>query len=182
MTDVVRHSKKLSYLLRHRPEAASLSLDTEGWCRLDQLIANTGLTRDVIADIVRMDAKQRYSFDTPATPETATKIRANQGHSTSAVNMTFATAVPPVTLYHGTSSSVAPTILKTGLKPMRRHHVHLSHEPATAHTVGARRNGPVTVFSVNAKQMLADGFKFFISENGVWLVDAVPPKYLKVLP
>lgn len=182
MNDIVQQSKRLAYLLRHRPEAAGLTLDNEGWCQLEQLVANTNLTRDLIIEIVRTDTKGRYALDTPSTPEIATKIRANQGHSTSAVKMTFTTAVPPIVLYHGTSSSVVPTILKTGLKPMSRHHVHLSHELNVAQAVGDRRHGDTTILSVDTKRMLADGFKFFISENGVWLVDAVPPKYLKVLP
>jgi len=30
--------------------------------------------------------------------------------------------------------------------------------------------------------MYADGFKFYLSENGVWLTDHVPLKYIKVEP
>jgi putative RNA 2'-phosphotransferase len=34
---------------------------------------------------------------------------------------------------------------------------------------------------VDAAGMAADGALFTCSDNGVWLVDAVPPRYLRVL-
>jgi putative RNA 2'-phosphotransferase len=38
------------------------------------------------------------------------------------------------------------------------------------------------VLRVAAGRMAADGAAFTRSANGVWLVDAVPPRYLGVLP
>jgi putative RNA 2'-phosphotransferase len=37
------------------------------------------------------------------------------------------------------------------------------------------------VLEIDCKAMLADGYEFFISDNGVYLTDSVPPKYVKVL-
>jgi putative RNA 2'-phosphotransferase len=165
-------SKYLSFLLRHKPEAAKLKLDKEGWCALAQLISNTDLTLDEIHEIVRTDSKGRYTID-------GDKIRANQGHSTGEVKLTFKSAVPPVALYHGTTRKVWEDIIRTeGLKPMSRHHVHMSADITTALIVSNRRKAENIILKVDAKRMLADGFKFFISENSVWLVDAVPAKYL----
>ena len=59
----------------------------------------------------------------------------------------------------------------------RRHHVHLSKEVETASKVGARRGKPV-ILKVNAGRLHGDGHKFFVSANGVWLTDSVPPSYL----
>lgn len=164
-------SKKLSFLLRHKPEAASLTLDKEGWCEVSQLVANTDFTVTELESIVAQDSKGRYAMRDG-------RIRANQGHSTDEVKMTFTKKVPPTVLYHGTPNGKVPVIMKEGLKPMKRHHVHLSQDTETASVVGKRR-GEFTVLTVDAKQMLADGYEFFLSENNVWLVDAVPPKYLK---
>jgi putative RNA 2'-phosphotransferase len=61
---------------------------------------------------------------------------------------------------------------------MGRHHVHLSADPETATRVGARHGKPV-VLEVAAARMAADGHRFYVSDNGVWLTDAVPPHYLK---
>jgi len=30
--------------------------------------------------------------------------------------------------------------------------------------------------------MYAEGFKFFVADNGVWLTDHVPPVFLKLRP
>nr|WP_200883109.1 RNA 2'-phosphotransferase [Massilia sp. BSC265] len=47
----------------------------------------------------------------------------------------------------------------------------------TAIAVG-RRHGQPLVLAVDAGAMHAAGFRFYRSENGVWLTDAVPPRYL----
>lgn len=166
-------SKYLSYLLRHKPEAANLDLDKEGWCAVGQILTNTNITLDELKTIVAEDSKGRYSF----TGEHGF-VRANQGHSTKGVKLTFAKAVPPAVLYHGTYDTVVETILNEGLKPMSRHHVHLTDDIETARSVGGRRRKGVTIFKIDAKRMLADGVQFFRSENDVWLVDAVPPHCL----
>lgn len=172
MTTESERSKYLSYLLRHKPEQANLTLDREGWCSIEQLLANTDFSRGELYDIVDGDQKTRYALS----PD-ALRIRANQGHSTSKVRMTYKVAVPPTVLYHGTTA--ADQILREGLKPMNRHHVHLTADLDTARSVGGRRKGTTTIFEIDAKQMLADGHKFKISENNVWLIEHVAPKYLK---
>jgi len=63
---------------------------------------------------------------------------------------------------------------------MARHHVHLSIDTETARKVGSRHGKPV-IFEINTAAMLAGGFEFFVSANGVWLVESVPPEFLKVL-
>jgi putative RNA 2'-phosphotransferase len=81
-------------------------------------------------------------------------------------------------LYHGTATAYLKSIDKQGLIKGSRHHVHLSADPNVAKTVGARHGFP-TVLTVLSGQMLADGYVFYISDNGVWLTDHVPPNYLR---
>lgn len=69
-------------------------------------------------------------------------------------------------------------IQKEGLKKMSRQHVHLSDNLETALSVGKRHGKPV-IFKVAAKEMHKQGFSFYLSENGVWLVDNVPPNFLR---
>lgn len=75
-------SRYLSYLLRHHPEKAGITLDEHGWADVHELIDGVNqderyhLTLDLLNEIVRTDEKQRYSFN-----EDKTMIRANQGHS-----------------------------------------------------------------------------------------------------
>jgi putative RNA 2'-phosphotransferase len=87
---------------------------------------------------------------------------------------------PPDRLFHGTAILFVESILRTGLHSQSRQHVHLSSDLETANKVGKRHGKPV-VLAVDAKAMVETGFDFLLSDNGVWLVAEVPPKYLCVL-
>jgi putative RNA 2'-phosphotransferase len=176
--DVVRLSKRLSFVLRHRPDSIGLTLDEAGWVDVDRLLAALAahglpLSRDDLDAVVARNDKQRFAFD-----GSGTRIRASQGHSV-AVDLGYPAADPPAELFHGTVDRFLPAILAEGLRPGRRHAVHLSPDVATARTVGGRRGRPV-VLRVDAARLAADGARFARSANGVWLVDAVPPDYLTV--
>jgi putative RNA 2'-phosphotransferase len=69
------------------------------------------------------------------------------------------------------------SILKDGLVRGKRHHVHLSKDVETATKVGARRGKPV-ILKIDAGGMHRDGHTLFLSTNGVWLTDSVPPSYM----
>ena len=169
-------SKFLSLILRHKPEAISIKLDSQGWASVSDIVigmTNTGKnvdTKDIIS-IVLNDEKGRYSLK-----DNNTMIRANQGHSIK-VDLDLKEKQPTKDLFHGTATQFVSIILKEGLKPMQRHHVHLSDNVDTAMQVGSRRGNP-HIFTVNTSAMIVDGFKFYQSVNGVWLVDNVPTKYL----
>ncbi|HTE19849.1 MAG TPA: RNA 2'-phosphotransferase [Armatimonadota bacterium] len=176
---LVRISKFLSKHLRHEPERLGLRLEPGGWVPVQDLLAacaarNLPLIRSELEEVVRRSDKQRFSFD-----ETGARIRANQGHSVE-VDLQLEPVAPPPVLYHGTGERSAGAVSTTGLKKMSRHHVHLSTDIATAKAVGARHGRPV-IFEVEAAAMHAAGSVFYCSANGVWLVDDVPPEYLRRL-
>jgi putative RNA 2'-phosphotransferase len=172
--DVVRLSKRLSYVLRHAPSSAGLTLDDAGWADVDDLLAALRLTREELEHVVAANDERRFAFD-----ETGTRIRASQGHSV-AVDLGYAVQQPPPVLFHGTVERYLPAILAEGLRPGRRHAIHLSPDAETARRVGARRGRPV-VIRVDAGGLAAAGARFTRSANGVWLVDAGPPERLRVL-
>jgi len=169
-------SKYMSLILRHKPDAIGIRLDEHGWASVDELIA--GIARDnefnmeILEEIVRTDEKQRYSFN-----EDKTLIRANQGHSIP-VDVELEEKEPPEILYHGTGEKYVSSIDAQGLISKSRLYVHLSKDDETAVKVGSRHGKPV-IYIVKAKQMYDDGYKFFISANGVWLTKEVPVKYLE---
>lgn len=174
---LVKISKYLSKHLRHTPEEIGLKLEEGGWVLVDELLAVCAkhkfvISREQLNEVVDKNNKKRFSFDT-----SGTKIRANQGHSI-AVDLQLEPQVPPDLLYHGTGQGAVESIFRTGLNKMSRHHVHLSTEVATAKSVGQRHGKPV-VFAVDAAAMHEDGYLFYRSDNGVWLVDNIPPQYLK---
>jgi putative RNA 2'-phosphotransferase len=43
------------------------------------------------------------------------------------------------------------------------------------------RHGHPVILAIDTTAMQQAGFTFYCSDNGVWLVDEVPPQYLKVL-
>jgi putative RNA 2'-phosphotransferase len=174
-----RISKFMSLVLRHQPQTAKLTLEPGGWALIDDLIAGAAgagmhFTRDELEEVVETCDKQRFGID-----ETDTKIRANQGHSTE-VDLQLAPAEPPAELFHGTPERNLTAVLRDGLFKMARHHVHLSPDTQTATKVGSRRGKPV-ILAIDAATMRADGHLFYCSANGVWLVEHVPPQYLRVL-
>lgn len=176
---LVKISKYLSKHLRHQPERLGIQLALGGWVAVDELLAACAknkftITRAELNEVVATNDKQRFSFDS-----TGTLIRANQGHSV-AVDLQLEPVTPPDVLYHGTGEKSVTSILQTGLSKMSRHHVHLSRDMATAIKVGTRHGKPV-VFAVNAAAMYQAGYEFFCSDNGVWLVDEVPPQYLELV-
>ena len=82
-------------------------------------------------------------------------------------------------MYHGTGHKNVESILATGLSKMSRHHVHLSSDITTAQKVGVRHGRPA-VLVIDSMAMQDNGYIFYCSDNGVWLVDRVPPEYLKI--
>ncbi|HQU81887.1 MAG TPA: RNA 2'-phosphotransferase [Pyrinomonadaceae bacterium] len=172
-------SKFLSLILRHAPDTINLDLDENGWANVKDLLEKSAVKGNVFSfaeleEIVATNEKKRFSFD-----ETKTKIRANQGHSLD-VEIEFEQKTPPEILYHGTAERNVGAIFAKGLQKMKRHHVHLSADTEMAQKVGARYGKPV-IFEVDTTAMLAENHEFFVSANGVWLTDEVPPKFLKLL-
>src|SRR5262249_54622636 len=132
------------------------------------------ITPTELEEVVRTNSKQRFSFD-----ESGERIRANQGHTTD-VDLQLDPTSPPAILFHGTPRQLTDTILAEGLKKMTRHHVHLSLDVETARKVGMR-HGKAVIFQIDAAAMSRDGYTFYMSANGVWLTDAVPSPYLRLL-
>jgi putative RNA 2'-phosphotransferase len=173
---LVKISKYLSKHLRHQPERIGIKLAPGGWVSIDELLAacknhSFPINRAELNEVVASNDKKRFSFDS-----TGSLIRANQGHSVE-IDLQLEPTIPPDMLYHGTGHGAVEAILREGLCKMSRHHVHLSKDIATAKTVGARHGRPL-VFAVDAAAMHEAGYTFYCSENGVWLVDSVPPEYL----
>jgi putative RNA 2'-phosphotransferase len=172
------NSKLLSYLLRHKPEQAHLILDGEGWVEIDTLLPNiqkymgVTITRTQLDEIVETNDKKRFTVRD-------NKIRAAQGHSVD-VSIRMEQKIPPTVLYHGTKGQFVASIMKQGLMKGNRNHVHLSADRATAIAVADRRKGISEILTIDTREMVDKERKFFLSENGVWLTDYVPPKYIKI--
>lgn len=172
-------SRYMSLILRHKPEVIEITLDEHGWANVNDLIYgirknNPGFNIDILEQIVRTDSKQRYSFN-----DDKSLIRANQGHSVN-VDVELKEKEPPEYLYHGTGEKYVKSINQDGLIPKSRLYVHLSKDIKTAENVG-KRHGKEVIYRINSGQMYRDGYKFYLSENGIWLTKEVPIKYLEMV-
>jgi putative RNA 2'-phosphotransferase len=173
---LVSISKFLSLVLRHKPEEIGLILDENGWANLEQLVRLSNergkrLSRELVEEVVTKNEKNRFSIS-----EDGIRIRANQGHSVEA-ELGLAPIEPPELLFHGTVERFLDAIRLQGLLRGTRMHVHLSADKQTARSVGARRGQPI-VLTVAARAMFQNGRLFYLSENGVWLTQHVPPTFL----
>jgi putative RNA 2'-phosphotransferase len=175
--DKKRISKFLSLVLRHRPEYINLQLNENGWANVDELIqkAKTRTINFSIAElneIVATNDKQRFAFN-----DDYTMIRANQGHSVKTIDLQLEAIKPPEFLYHGTVEKFLDSIKNTGLQKRSRQHVHLSQDLDTATKVGSRR-GEAVILNIASGEMHDKGFKFYRSENKVWLTEHVPTEFI----
>jgi len=176
-SDLVHTSKFLSLVLRHKPEAAGVVLDCAGWCTVTNLLKGCAryghaLSRADLEKVVAENDKKRFEFS-----KDGQRIRASQGHSVE-VDLKYDPTVPPDILYHGTATRFLDSIKSKGLVKGSRQHVHLSMSTSTAWKVGERHGKPV-VIPVDAGEMHKAGIQFYLTPNSVWLVDAVPPQYLR---
>jgi putative RNA 2'-phosphotransferase len=178
--DIKKISKLLSLVLRHKPQIIGIQLDDNGWTNVDKLIKNIlyqskgfsfTITKDILDEIVKTNNKKRFEYNSDGS-----MIRARQGHSVS-VDLGYKQVTPPNVLYHGTSEDVVDCIFESGIEKRNRHHVHLSENHETAMAVG-KRHGKPCVLTVDCKSMVSDGYEFFKTDNGVWLVDHVPSIYI----
>lgn len=173
-----RTGKFISLILRHSPQKIGIELDASGWASVDELLIGLkrkgrSLSFAQLEELVATNDKQRYRFN-----DDKSRICANQGHSLK-LDLQLDVIEPPDVLYHGTATRFLEQIKQQGLQKNNRHHVHLSSNTETAHKVGIRHGKPV-ILTIDASSMHHDGYIFYCSVNGVWLVDHVPPRYFSV--
>jgi putative RNA 2'-phosphotransferase len=182
-------SRVLSKILRHEPELVGLRLDKNGWVKVDDLLEaltkaarSAGsakrirklpeVSRQLLMEVVSSNDKQRFAISGDGE-----RIRAVQGHSLE-VHLAHPVLEPPAVLFHGTAAANRDSISAQGITRGTRHAVHLSVDAVTAKAVGSR-HGPPMVLEVDAGQMHRDGHEFSVADNGTWLVEHVPPQYIR---
>lgn len=179
-------SRYLCTLLRHHKNPLGVHTDARGWVNVEELVKRwceinikhkDHITVEEVKHMVMMDDKSRFSLSGDLT-----MIRANQGHTFDIAQDAFTRIVPPSQLFHGTSIHALKSIETSGITKQDRHHVHLSRDAATAYGVGMRHRKQAyldaVVLGIDVQRMVSDGIAFFISDNGVYLVDHVPFQYV----
>ena len=174
MDDLMKKSRYMSKLLRHNSE--DLNIDNSGYVIVSELLDKLDITINDLDYIVDNNDKKRFAYNNDKT-----KIRASQGHNNKMnVSITMKEADRVEVLYHGTATKNVTSILKSGLLPHSRKHVHMSKDLETARKVALRHSKDITIFTINTAKMRADGVKIYISDNNVYLTDKVETKYLNI--
>lgn len=170
-------SKKMTYILRHNPDAYGVRMNQYGWVDIEDLERALDVFRGDIRFIVDTDKKGRFELSEPLSVGQPTLIRATNGHSFP-VDLSLPQVVPPITLYHGTAYEFCGEIMRNGIIPMSRQFVHLTDEHLAASIVGRRKSKNVVVLKVRALDMHVAGHVFYKTINGYFYVKEVPPEFI----
>lgn len=167
VNDVVRTSKRVSWLLRHGAGQRGLAMTADGWASIDDVLTELGIDRGTLDRAVERNDKNRLQVD-------GERIRACQGHSLEGMPVTrealensWVRVHPEHPLWHGTTPAAVAAIRREGLRPGRRTHVHLA--PSADSRVGKRFTAAVLL------RIDPTGLVVFEAPNGVILTRHVPP-------
>ena len=188
--NMTKISKSLSYALRHGVIALGLNMDSEGYVRLNDLLNHPDLPTlsnvsvDTIKQIVETNDKKRFSL---INKKRNIYIRANQGHSKTIGNkinddlLCTELDSPYEMCIHGTVRSALHEIMKEGLSPMNRKHIHMAKGLTKDDgVISGMRNTSTVYIYINMKAAMDDGIKFYESDNGVILcAERIHPQYFK---
>ncbi|MFN8372217.1 MAG: RNA 2'-phosphotransferase [Anaerolineae bacterium] len=180
MSDLVPLSKFLALILRHKADEFGLTLDVDGFTDVDSVWKqiNTRFPgRYSYEDLLKVvegdgDGKKRYEI-------VDGRIRALFGHSEGVREITYAPAVPPELLYHGTSQSALAIIRKEGLKAMRRQYVHFTVNTQRASKVASRHSDETVILTIRAGDAHRAGIVFYHPEEEHYLCEVLPPAFIE---
>ncbi len=169
---LTKKSKQLSWLLRHGAADEGLSVDPAGWVPVRQVLDALRLSMEELRYVVAHNNKQRLQLE-------ETRVRACQGHSEAmpvtleALEASWEVYPDDAPLWHGTTLAAIEGIAQDGLLPVKRTHVHLA--PSRDSLVGKRHNTPV-LLEVSPERIREAGQGIYQAQNGVVLVQSVPPR------
>lgn len=168
-------SRYLSGLLRHRARDEGLKMSPDGYVKVDELLPHLARKRfratlqdlQAVAEHDAKHGKQRFSL----LPD-PWRMRANQGHSVPVSDADLLTEITdpfalPVVI-HGTNKKALAGIMATGLNSGTRQHIHFAQGEAGTVKSGMRASADVMIY-VDVPLAMAEGIKFYLSENGVVL-------------
>ena len=178
-------SKLISYILRHNPGAVGLKMSSEGWVRISDLVKGIRgvwvnrdrykwVTEEHVRALAALDPKGRFEVKEGL-------VRARYGHSKSLglkVAINYEVDAESKVLYHGTTVTYLPSILKEGIKPMRRQFVHLTIDRDVACETGARHGKPVVVV-IDAECLRKLGISVLKASEVIRLAEYVPASCIK---
>lgn len=177
-------SKLLAFVLRHRPDAIGIELDSDGWTDATILVEKLNVSRRLDRPIDRADLEKVLTEDNGArfTLEGG-RVRARGGHTAPQVVLARAEPVEaPDFLFFGVlREKLGRALTGRGLdaEPGRMLRLHLSERAARRSALGGNRGrGRARIFVIEGARAQRGGVVFLRGEPGVLLANGVPRRYL----
>ena len=176
--NTIKLSKFMSLVLRHKAKEFGLDINSQGLVGVSELLKvikkKKGLESTTIMDIHQVVTncnKQRFKLT-----EIKSKlyIAANQGHSIESVTAERKEVTDPSEIpvcIHGTNIKAIKLIQNSGgLSKMNRNDIHMASAlPESGNVISGMRKSANVVIWINVEKAMAEGIRFFISNNGVIL-------------
>lgn len=166
-------SKFVSGVLRHYPHKLGLELSPEGFIDIDKLVNALRnvknyewVQKDHVVAIARLDPKGRFEI-------IGNRIRARYGHSIP-VKIRYVKVTYRGTLYHGTTMERLPSILREGIRPMKRKYVHLTTDLGDACERALQREGEPVILVIDGRR-LSGSRGLYKATDRIYLAKYVPP-------
>jgi putative RNA 2'-phosphotransferase len=179
MSNLVRLSKFLALILRHKADEFAIELDEEGFADLNTVFAvienryKGQYSFEDLLTVVEGDSNKKKRYEI-----VGSRIRAMFGHG-AVRSVHYQPAIPPDYLYHGTTPQSLPIIKQEGLKSLSRQYVHLTTNLDNARNVALRRTKESIILTINALDAYQDGIIFYNPESEHYLTQAMPPVYIQ---
>ncbi|AWU76817.1 hypothetical protein CAS74_000754 [Pichia kudriavzevii] len=189
----IRISKSLAKLLRHNAKSEGLSIDSDGYVPLSEIISHNYMktnhaTIDDIMRIVETNSKKRFKLK--QTGAHSYHICALQGHSIPSIAYGQSENLAPIVdtwpkfIVHGTYVEKLPLIIESGgLSKMSRNHIHFtfaipakfakyvsnSDDDIGGTVISGIRSSCNCLIVMDVEKLKGSNLPFFQSKNGVIL-------------
>ncbi|XP_050337032.1 uncharacterized protein LOC126763513 [Bactrocera neohumeralis] len=183
MSNEVRLSKRLSWLLRHGAVQEGIPLRSDGFASVNSILEHPKFSRDfnlkILQEIAKKDQKNRYTLKQNI--DGSWEIRANQGHSLDNVigshcfQRIYSCDEVDIAV-HGTYYRYWERILLEGLRTMKRTYVHFAvyddnhkYNEKNNAVSGFRSDCELLIYLDVRKAMDHGGMEIYRSANNVIL-------------
>lgn len=173
-----RLSKFMALILRHKAKDFGLHISPQGLVLVAELLKFINkkkefgsVTMEDIQEVVINCNKQRFKL---TEINNQLYIYANQGHSIGFVTADRKEVIDPSEIpicIHGTNKAAISLIMDSGgLSKMNRNDIHMASAlPESGDVISGMRKSSNVVVWIDVDKAMAQGIKFFISNNGVIL-------------
>lgn len=174
-------SKTMSWILRHGLIDLDLEINNKGSITMETLLniqqmKDLNATEEIVKKIIETSDKQRFNIECI---DGKLMVGANQGHKKEIGELLDNNSLMEELkegldlCVHGTYNNFIDKIIKEGLKPMTRTHIHFAMGYPKDNVISGVRKTCEVFIELDMKKAMDDGIKFYKSNNGVILTNGI---------